>query len=101
MNQDLLECPPMSQNPPVETVTPRFDARRIYTVLVLVPLLYAIIRYLPPLAFTCLVLATGAIALLEFYRFALTPPHDRPLLAVGLFGFITLIGAPHLPELVA
>ena len=37
---------------PAPEVARRFDPRRIYTILVLAPLLYAIIRYLPPLAFS-------------------------------------------------
>src|SRR5207244_12232263 len=40
------------QAEPAPTTASRFDPRRIYTVLVLAPLVYAIIRYLPPLAFS-------------------------------------------------
>lgn len=90
----------MNQDTPAQSASPRFDARRVYTVLVLAPLLYAAIRYLPPPAFAGLVLATGAIALLEFYRFCLSVPYDRPLIAAGLIGFASLIFAPHQPGLI-
>ena len=91
----MLECRTTSHEPPVRAVVPRFDLRRIYTVLVLAPLVFGVIRYLPPLAFTSLVLAGGAVALLEFYRLALSPAHDRPLIGMGLLGFATLILGPH------
>ncbi len=91
----MMECRITSQDPPIPTVTRRFDARRVYTVLVLGPLLYAAIRYFPPFAFTGLVLAVGSIALLEFYRLGLTPPGERPYIGIGLLGFAALLLAPH------
>jgi phosphatidate cytidylyltransferase len=80
--------------------TVRFDARRIYTVLVLIPLLYAAIRYLPPLAFTSLVLGTGSIALMELYRLGLSTPFDRRFTTIGLLGCAALVFGPHAPLLV-
>ena len=47
------------QAEPTSTAAPRFDPRRIYTILVLAPLLYAVIRYLPPLAFSGVVILGG------------------------------------------
>lgn len=91
----MLECGTTSHEPPVQTVVPRFDVRRVYTVLVLAPLIYSAIHYLPPLVFTCLVLITGAVALLEFYRLGLSPPYGRALVAIGLFGFAAVIFGPH------
>ncbi|BFU96309.1 MAG: Phosphatidate cytidylyltransferase [Nitrospira sp.] len=80
------------------TVARRFDARRVYTVLVLAPLLYAAIRYFPPFAFTGLVFTVGSIALLEFYRLGLMPPGERPYVGIGLLGFAALLLAPHYGE---
>lgn len=85
----------MSQEPPLQTAVRRFDARRVYTVLILAPLLYAAIRYLPPLAFTGLVFAVGTVALLEFYRLGLSTSYDKPYVGIGLFGFTAVILAPY------
>ncbi|MDF0645934.1 MAG: phosphatidate cytidylyltransferase [Nitrospira sp.] len=91
----MVECRITSHDPPMPTVARRFDARRVYTVLVLAPLLYAAIRYFPPLAFTGLVFTVGSIALLEFYRLGLMPPGERPYVGIGLLGFAALLLAPH------
>ena len=50
----MLECGTTNRDPAhtVHKAAGRFDARRIYTVLFVVPLLYAAIRYLPPAVFT-------------------------------------------------
>ncbi len=81
------------------TAVPRFDAKRVYTVLLLAPLLYAAIRFSPPTVFPVLVLAVGAIALLEFYRLGLGPTQDRWLIGIGLLGYAALIVEPHRPDL--
>jgi hypothetical protein len=47
------------QAEPTPVTAPRFDPRRIYTILVLAPLVYAVIRYLPPLAFSGVVCWRG------------------------------------------
>src|SRR5690349_20673063 len=92
----MLECRTTTQESPLPAVAARFDARRVYTVLVLAPLIYLAIRYLPPIAFTGLVIAIGAVALVEFYRLGLSPPYHQPLVVVGLVGFAALIaGALH------
>lgn len=91
----MVECRITSPDQPIPTVARRFDARRVYTVLVLAPLLYGAIRYFPPFAFTGLVLAVGSIALMEFYRLGLMPPGERPYVGVGLLGFAALLLTPH------
>lgn len=91
----MLDCRITSQEPPLRTVGRRFDARRVYTVLVLAPLLYGGIRYLPPLGFIGLVFAFGAVALLEFFRLGLSPPHEQPHVGIGLLGFVAVILAPY------
>lgn len=81
-------------------VTARFDPRRIYTVLILAPLLYAVIRYLPPLVFSGVVVLAGALALFEFYRLCF---HDRSqpwLIGIGLAGFAAVIFGTHRPDLI-
>ncbi len=97
----MLECG--TTNPePVQTVrkaAARFDSRRIYTVLVLAPLLYGAIRFLPPFAFTCLVAAVGSLALYELYRLCFpSPPHPLAV-GIGLLGCTALIVAPHQPNM--
>ncbi|BCA56998.1 Phosphatidate cytidylyltransferase [Nitrospira sp. KM1] len=84
---------------PVTTSTSRFDPRRVYTALILAPLVYVAIRYFPPLAFSAFVLALGSVALLEFYRLAPSLHHDRWFVAVGLLGFGALIVEPLRPGL--
>jgi phosphatidate cytidylyltransferase len=74
---------------------PRFDLRRIYTILVLAPLLYAAIRYLPPLAFSGLVVLAGGLALFEFYRLCFADRRHSWLIGVGLTGFAALILGTH------
>ena len=48
--------------------TKRFDARRLYIALVFIPLLYVLIRYLPPQALFTFVVAAAILTLFEFYR---------------------------------
>ena len=69
---------------PTPSAAPRFDPRRIYTVLVLAPLLYAVIRYLPPLAFSGVVVLAGALALFEFYRLCFSDHSHSWLIGIGL-----------------
>lgn len=79
--------------------TAAFDPRRIYTVLVLAPLLYAVIRYLPPLVFSCLVVLAGALALVEFYRLCFGDRTEPWLAGIGLLGFAAVIFGAHRPEI--
>jgi phosphatidate cytidylyltransferase len=82
------------------TPTSRFDPRRIYTILVLAPLLYAVIRYLPPLAFSGVVVLGGALALFEFYRLCFGDRSHFWLIGIGLTGFAALILGTHWPGII-
>ncbi|MDZ4732584.1 MAG: phosphatidate cytidylyltransferase [Nitrospirota bacterium] len=88
------------QAEPTPVTTSRFDPRRIYTILFLAPLLYAAIRYLPPLAFSCVVVLAGALALFEFYRLCFSDRSHSWLIGIGLTGFAALILATHQPDIV-
>jgi len=85
---------------PTPVAASRFDPRRIYTVLVLAPLLYAVIRYLPPLAFSCVVVLAGALALFEFYRLCFSNRSHSWLMGIGLAGFAAVILGAHRPEII-
>jgi phosphatidate cytidylyltransferase len=78
----------------------RFDPRRIYTVLVLAPLLYAVIRYLPPLAFSGVVVLAGSLALFEFYRLCFSDRNHSWLIGIGLTGFAAMILGTHRPDII-
>jgi phosphatidate cytidylyltransferase len=82
------------------TTATRFDPRRIYTILVLAPLLYAVIRYLPPLAFSGVVALAGGLALFEFYRLCFSTRTHAWLIGIGLIGFATLILGTHRPDII-
>lgn len=85
---------------PTPSAAPRFDPRRIYTVLVLAPLLYAVIRYLPPLVFSGVVVLAGALALFEFYRLCFSDHSDSWLIGIGLTGFAAVILGAHQPSII-
>lgn len=74
----------------------RFDARRVYTAALLIPGIYAIIRYLPSWTFTLLVIAGGSIALYELFRIAFGERRNPLLVALGLATTALLIGRSHL-----
>jgi phosphatidate cytidylyltransferase len=88
------------QAEPAPTATSRFDPRRIYTILVLAPLLYAVIRYLPPLAFSGVVVLAGGLALFEFYRLCFSDRGHSWLIGIGLTGYAVLIFGTHRPEII-
>jgi phosphatidate cytidylyltransferase len=88
------------QAEPAPTAASRFDPRRIYTILVLAPLLYAVIRYLPPLAFSGVVVLAGGLALFEFYRLCFSDRGHSWLIGIGLTGFAVLIFGTHRPEII-
>ena len=97
----MLECGTTNPEPSrtVQKAAARFDPRRIYTVLIVAPLLYAAIRYLPPIAFTCIVALAGGLSLYELYRLCV-PPSPQPLaMGIGFLGCVALIVAPHDPHL--
>jgi phosphatidate cytidylyltransferase len=97
----MLECGTTNREPAktVHKTGTRLDPRRVYTVLLVVPLLYGAIRYLPPFAFTCMVAVAGCLALYELYRLCL---HTSAALmaGIGLLSCIALIMSPHQSALV-
>ncbi len=88
------------QAEPTPVTASRFDPRRIYTILVLVPLLYAVIRYSPPLAFSGVVMLAGGLALFEFYRLCFGSRSHSWLIGIGLTGFAALILGTHRPDII-
>jgi len=71
----------------------RFDLRRVYTAVVLAPLIYAVIRYLPPIAFIALLFVVGAIALYELYRLFFQERTNRVLIGIGLLTLANLFAS--------
>ncbi len=102
LNLPMQEYKTVSQQQaePTRTAASRFDPRRIYTILVLVPLLYAVIRYLPPLVFSGVVVLGGALALFEFYRLCFGDRSHFWMIGIGLTGFAALILGAHWPGLI-
>lgn len=98
----MLECGTTNREPAqtVHKAGARFDLRRIYTVLLVVPLLYGAIRYLPAAVFTGIVAVAAGLSLYELYRLCL-PAASRSLsVGIGLLGCMALIVGPHQPALV-
>ncbi len=98
MQEDKTAGQQQAESTPV--TASRFDPRRIYTILVLAPLLYAVVRYLPPLAFSSVVVLAGALALFEFYRLCFNDRSHTWLIAIGLTGFTGLILGTHWPGII-
>jgi phosphatidate cytidylyltransferase len=97
----MLECGTTNREPAqtVHKSGTRFDVRRIYTVLLVVPLLYGAIQYLPAVVFTGIVAVAGGLSLHELYRLYF-PTASRPLaVGIGLLGCTALIIGPHQPAL--
>ena len=88
------------QAEPTPVTASRFDPRRIYTILVVAPLLYAAIRYLPPLAFSGIVVLAGGLALFEFYRLCFGDRSHSWLIGIGLTGFAALILGTHRSDII-
>jgi phosphatidate cytidylyltransferase len=98
----MLECGTTNPEPAqtVHKAGTRFDLRRIYTVLLVVPLLYGAIQYLPAVVFTGIVAVAGGLSLYELYRLCFQAA-SRPLaVGIGLVGCMALIIGPHQPALV-
>lgn len=97
----MLECGTTNTEPVqnVQRTTARFDPRRIYTVLFVIPLLYLAIRFLPPIAFTGIVAAIGVAALYEFYVLCFRETRQSLNVAVGMMGCVALIASPFAPSL--
>lgn len=98
----MLECGTTNQEPAktVHKAGSRFDPRRIYTVLLVVPLLYGAIRYLPPIVFTGIAVIAGCLSLAELYRLCLKNSYRPLTVGIGLLGCMALIAGPHQPALV-
>lgn len=96
----MQEYNPTGRQQAKSAATSRFDPRRIYTILVLAPLLYAVIRYLPPVAFSGVVVLAGALALYEFYRLCFGDESHFWLIGIGLTGFAALIFGAHRPDMI-
>jgi phosphatidate cytidylyltransferase len=75
--------------------TRRFDLRRLYTALALIPAVYIIIAHLAPWVLTLLLLVVGSIALLELYNLSFPSHLSRLLMGGGLTGFALTLIHPH------
>jgi phosphatidate cytidylyltransferase len=75
--------------------------RRLYSALVLAPVLYGIVRYLPPLAFFGIVLLTGMLAVLEYYRFHYAEEELFPDAWIGSIATAAVLAACQWPGLVS
>jgi phosphatidate cytidylyltransferase len=97
----MLECGTTNPEPAqtVQKAAARFDPRRIYTVILVAPLLYAAIRYLPPVALTCIVVVAGCLSLYELYRLCVRPSPQPLAMGIGLVGCTALIVGPHYPTM--
>ena len=95
----MLECGTTNRDPAqtVHKAAARFDARRIYTVLFVVPLLYAAIRFFPPVVFAGVVAVAGCLSLHELYRLCFQVGRQPFMVGIGLAGCVGLIVSPHVP----
>jgi len=84
---------------PSPAATRRFDLRRVYTAAILIPAVYIIIRHLPPWTLTLLLMAGGALALIELYRICLPSPPNQLLIGVGLMASALVLARHHVPLL--
>ena len=75
--------------------TRRFDLRRLYTALALIPAVYIIIAHVAPWVLTLLLLVVGSIALLELYNLSFHSHLSRLLMGGGLTSFALTLIHPH------
>ena len=70
----------------------RFDARRLATAVLFIPLFYLLVRYLPAVAFFAIVLTAALLALFEFYRlcFRETPRRVDTSIGLGATGLLLI-----------
>ncbi|RMH35322.1 MAG: phosphatidate cytidylyltransferase [Nitrospirae bacterium] len=93
MSREIDQSPPSSSRPPAEwqeAPPRRLDPRRLYPALVFIPLFFALVQYLPPMAFVVFVCLAASFALWEFYTVYFGGHVPRSLLAFGLLGLATL-----------
>ena len=62
----------------------RLDGRRVVSALLFIPLLYVIIRYMPPMAFFGLVAVASLLAVREFYTLSFNPSERSTATWLGL-----------------
>jgi phosphatidate cytidylyltransferase len=91
--QSSAEAPPATEAS--QKAPRRFDRRRVYTAAILIPAIYAIIRYLPPWAFTVLIIAGGGIAVIELYRISFGQRMNAYAVGWGLAATTMIIGRAH------
>jgi phosphatidate cytidylyltransferase len=77
--------------------TRQFDLQRVYTAVALIPVVYVIIRHLPPWALTLLLMAGGFLALIELYCISLQSRPNHLLIGVGLAVSALVLARHHLP----
>ncbi len=75
------------------------DIRRLYSAVALAPILYVIVRYLPPVLFFGVVLLTAMIAVLEYYRLSFSREQLFPDAWIGSVATAALLAACHWPGL--
>lgn len=75
-----------------------FDPRRVYVALLVLPLFYCLVRYLPPYVFFGLVLVAAGWALWEFYQLHFAPPMKVGDLVVALGSLGLLLTTMQWPE---
>ena len=73
------------------------DPKRVYSALVLLPLLYVLTRHLPPAAFFVFIAATVLLAQWEFLAFFFEKPHLPQHALVGFPGALLLLVAMQWP----
>jgi len=72
-----------------------FDPRRVYTALLLIPALYGVIHFLPPVASTVLVFVISSLALIEYYRLFFHNRRNVLLTGIGLLTMAVWFTAYH------
>lgn len=68
----------------------RWDGRRVYAALVIIPLLYALVRYAPPEGFFVLIATAALLTVAEFYRLHFRE-HGLPAAVMTLGFSITIL----------
>ncbi len=77
----------------------RTDVRRLYSALILVPIFYGVIRYLPPVFFFGVALLTAMLAVLEYYRLHYAAGELFPDAWIGSIATAALLAAFQWPGL--
>ncbi len=78
-----------------------FDPKRVYSALVLIPLLYFLTRYLPPVAFFALISTTVLLAQWEFLGMFTEKSHLSHHTLVGFLGAFLLLIAMQWPTVLS